>query len=110
MERPICFSLERQEEVRADSRAWANTGKRIAARMAIMAMTTSNSMRVKALCFIGDFLSWCLFDYHAVDMYIMVLKGKQCALGLARLNVGEDLFQHGNLPSFILQSLTWGWG
>ena len=28
--------------------AWENTGKRIAARMAMIAMTTSSSMRVKA--------------------------------------------------------------
>src|SRR5207247_5476931 len=32
---------------RAFSRAWAKTGKRIAARMAMMAMTTSSSIRVK---------------------------------------------------------------
>src|SRR5713226_7864269 len=39
--------LERQAVIRARSRAWANTGNRIAARMAIMAITTSNSIRVK---------------------------------------------------------------
>ena len=33
---------------RAFSRAWANTGKRIAARMAMMAITTSSSISVKA--------------------------------------------------------------
>src|SRR5438067_347892 len=43
----ICFMLERQEMVRAFSRAWANTGKRMAARMAMMAITTSSSMSVK---------------------------------------------------------------
>src|SRR5436190_125280 len=43
--RPICFRLEMQLVVRAFSRTWANTGKRIAARMAIMAITTSNSVR-----------------------------------------------------------------
>src|SRR5690242_9878193 len=42
-----CFLLERQEAVLADSRAWAKTGKRIAARIAMIAMTTSSSMRVK---------------------------------------------------------------
>src|SRR5262245_43129719 len=42
-----CFLLDRQEIVRADSRACANTGKRIAARIAIMAITTRSSMRVK---------------------------------------------------------------
>src|SRR5437870_4227204 len=39
--------LLRQLVFRACSRAWAKTGKRIAARMAMMAMTTSNSIRVK---------------------------------------------------------------
>src|SRR5439155_23655357 len=43
---PICLRLERQLVVRAFSRAWAKTGKRIAARMAMMAITTSSSIRV----------------------------------------------------------------
>src|SRR5579862_6220248 len=38
---------------RAFSRACANTGKRIAARMAMMAMTTSSSIRVKPLALGG---------------------------------------------------------
>src|ERR1700680_4405068 len=45
---PSWFMLERQLVWRALSRAWAKTGKRIAARMAMMAMTTSSSMSVKA--------------------------------------------------------------
>src|SRR5712691_7899467 len=45
---PICFWLERQVALRAFSRAWAKTGNRIAARMAMIAMTTRSSMRVKA--------------------------------------------------------------
>src|SRR5581483_1196455 len=40
--------LLRQLTVRAFSRACAKTGKRIAARIAIMAMTTSSSISVKA--------------------------------------------------------------
>src|SRR5579884_1220868 len=48
--RPICFVFERQEVLRAASRACANTGKSMAARMAIMAMTTSSSMSVNAEC------------------------------------------------------------
>jgi hypothetical protein len=36
-----------QEARRAFSRALANTGNRIEARIAIMAMTTSNSIKVK---------------------------------------------------------------
>src|SRR5690348_14377292 len=47
MARPICLALERQDACRALSRAWANTGKRIAAKMAIIAITTSSSIRVK---------------------------------------------------------------
>src|SRR5579859_1944247 len=47
--RPNCLVLLTQVMARARSRAWANTGKRIAARMAMMAMTTSSSMRVKPL-------------------------------------------------------------
>src|SRR5437764_165668 len=38
--------LETQVVIRAFSRACAKTGKRIAARMAMIAITTSNSMRV----------------------------------------------------------------
>src|SRR6266700_1176393 len=45
---PNCFMFERQLACRAFSRAWAKTGKRIAARMAIIAITTRSSMRVKA--------------------------------------------------------------
>src|SRR5437660_1732956 len=40
--------LEMQADIRARSRAWAKTGKRIAARMAIIAITTSSSISVKA--------------------------------------------------------------
>src|SRR6478672_8269684 len=47
MPNPICFKLLWQLARRAFSRALANTGNRIAARMAIMAMTTKSSIRVK---------------------------------------------------------------
>src|SRR5262245_27511393 len=40
--------LERQVAWRAFARAWAKTGKRIAAKIAIIAITTSNSINVKA--------------------------------------------------------------
>src|SRR5690242_15920003 len=46
----ICRMLEMQAVCRAFSRAWAKTGKRIAARIAIIAMTTSNSIKVKPRC------------------------------------------------------------
>src|SRR5450432_1973674 len=52
----ICLTLDVQDACRALARAWAKTGKRIAARMAIMAMTTSNSISVKPLCFINRLL------------------------------------------------------
>src|SRR5712692_8516522 len=47
---PIWRMLETQLVIRAFSRAWAKTGKRIAARMAIMAITTSSSIRVNPAC------------------------------------------------------------
>src|SRR5712691_5322401 len=46
MAAPSCLRLDRQLVWRAFSRAWAKTGKRIAARIAIMAITTSSSIRV----------------------------------------------------------------
>src|SRR5713101_429943 len=49
---PICLKLDRQVDIRACSRAWAKTGNRIAARMAMMAMTTSNSINVKPVRFL----------------------------------------------------------
>ena len=45
---PIWRTLEVQTVWRALSRACAKTGKRMAARIAMMAMTTSSSMSVKA--------------------------------------------------------------
>src|SRR2546422_570265 len=45
---PICLALERHAVWRALSRACAKTGKRIAARMAIIAITTRSSISVKA--------------------------------------------------------------
>src|SRR6185369_11245499 len=46
---PICLQLERQDAPRTLSRACANTGNRIAARMAIIAITTSSSISVNPL-------------------------------------------------------------
>src|SRR2546425_4308507 len=43
---PICRALERQVAPRAFSRAWANTGNKMPARIAIIDMTTRSSMRV----------------------------------------------------------------
>ena len=44
----ICFAPERATVFFAAAFACANTGKRMAARIAMIAMTTSSSMRVKA--------------------------------------------------------------
>src|SRR5262245_55448500 len=43
---PICLRLLTHVAARAFSHAWAKTGKRIAARMAMIAITTSSSIRV----------------------------------------------------------------
>src|SRR5437870_1602127 len=44
---PICCMFDRQAALRALSRAWAKTGTRIAARIAMIAITTSSSISVK---------------------------------------------------------------
>src|SRR6266568_2522598 len=49
-----------QDAWRAFSRAWAKTGNRMAARMAIMAITTSSSIKVKPRWRILDFGFWIL--------------------------------------------------
>src|SRR5687768_9352007 len=55
--------LERQLVMRAFSRACANTGKRMAASMAMIAITTSSSIRVKPRLFGGTgFISFPRFD------------------------------------------------
>src|SRR5207237_9883521 len=45
--RPICLKFDWHVDERALSRAWAKTGNNIAARMAIIAITTSSSISVK---------------------------------------------------------------
>src|SRR5579872_1392088 len=47
--RAIWRTLDTQLAARAFSRAWANTGNRMAARIAIMAITTRSSISVNAL-------------------------------------------------------------
>ncbi len=49
----ICLRLLTQDAARAFSRAFAKTGNRMAARIAMIAMTTSSSIRVKPLRLIG---------------------------------------------------------
>src|SRR5687767_14112798 len=62
MARLSCLRLLRLTDFFAATFAWAKTGKRMAARMAMMAMTTRSSMRVKARRAIVDksvqFGSW----------------------------------------------------
>ena len=53
IEVPTCLRLLTLEIFFAAALAWANTGKRIAARIAMIAITTSSSMRVKALFILG---------------------------------------------------------
>jgi hypothetical protein len=43
------LTFDKHTALRADSRALANTGKTIAARMPIIAITTSSSIKVKPL-------------------------------------------------------------
>src|SRR5207244_4195401 len=45
---PNCLTLERQDAARAFSRACAKTGNRMAAKIAIIAITTRSSIRVNA--------------------------------------------------------------
>src|SRR5690349_3847124 len=47
-----CFMLLSVAVALAAALAWAKTGKRMAARIAIIAITTSSSMSVKALVFL----------------------------------------------------------
>src|SRR4051794_7347830 len=64
-----CLVLERQVAWRALSRAWAKTGKRIAARMAMMAITTKSSMRVKPfLRAVSMVRSFWLSDHGRLDL------------------------------------------
>src|SRR5262249_452013 len=46
---PNCLQFDRHPVARALSRAWAKTGKRIAAKIAMIAITTSSSMSVNPL-------------------------------------------------------------
>src|ERR1035437_4834549 len=55
---PHCLRLEMQTIARALSLARLNTGSNIAARIAMMAMTTSNSIRVKASAARKSFSRW----------------------------------------------------
>ena len=58
--RPNCFSLFVQEMALAFSRALLNAGRSIAAKIAMIAITTSNSIRVNDLREMGGD-SHCLF-------------------------------------------------
>ena len=55
---PICLRLLAQLARLAASRARANAGSRIAARIPMMAITTNNSIKVKPLLMFMVLLSW----------------------------------------------------
>src|SRR5438067_1122945 len=57
--------LERQDVFRAAALAWAKTGKRIAARIAMIAITTSSSINVNA--FVRRTIR-CLLSFSAVPI------------------------------------------
>src|SRR2546423_6157656 len=63
-----CLKLLRQLVLRAISLACAKTGNKIAARIAIIAITTSNSMRVNALS---------LYDLIRIDLLKLELIKKK---------------------------------
>jgi hypothetical protein len=50
--RAICLVLLKQDVAFAAAFAWAKTGNRMAARIAIIAITTKSSIRVKPLRFV----------------------------------------------------------
>ena len=60
---PTCFKLEVHRIRKAFCFALANAGSSIAARMAMIAMTTSNSIRVKARRFLRRELFWKKMDF-----------------------------------------------
>src|SRR5437763_9802329 len=87
MANPVCLALLVPEAWYAFFRAWAKTGKRIAARIAMIAMTTSSSMSVKPLAF--RFCLRCLITPPLVQGRLRAAAGRQCAgrmlLTLARV-------------------------
>src|SRR5437867_2444079 len=95
---PICFSLERQAACRALPRAWAKTGKRMAARMAIMAMTTSSSMRVNALLECGNRLDLCTrSSWRTVGATTRVTVHKRRAIFLPKKGATRSHNEHRSL-------------
>lgn len=61
---PICFKLLKQLALRAFSLARAKTGNRIAANIAILAMTTKSSINVNAL----DLLNCRFIVYSSLNL------------------------------------------
>src|SRR6266508_3723151 len=90
---PICFRFEEQTACRAFSRAWANTGNRMAARMAMMAITTSSSMRVNA-AFRRDRMVGLLYGRKTED-HSLTGSTERC-LFPTRLDVPGALLRSGN--------------
>src|SRR3954452_21292757 len=68
---PSCRILLRQPARRARSLAVARVGNNMAASMAIMAITTSSSIRVKAVCVFKAFLPISIISSGATE-YLVV--------------------------------------
>src|SRR6266852_1436807 len=84
--RPSCFRLLRQADWRAFSRAWAKTGNRIAARMAMIAMTTSSSIRVKPRCRLNMILPpW----VPQAGFMACTLFSEPCGMGVLQVSAQE---------------------
>src|ERR1041385_3914294 len=79
MANPTCLRLFVQLIRCARALARANAGKSIAARMAIIAMTTNSSIRVKALiCFRKFFIEFAGFFFGLVDALQLSKKVLRC--------------------------------
>ena len=52
-----CFALLRQTDCFAAALAWAKTGKRMDAKIAMIAITTRSSIKVKAVVFNSECLN-----------------------------------------------------
>ena len=65
---PICFRLDVQLMLNALSRAFCNAGSSMAAKMAMMAMTTNSSINVNVL-----FIMAPVFNCFAVTLTLIFL-------------------------------------
>src|SRR4051794_20549277 len=99
--RVICLTLLRLTAALAACFAWANTGKRIAARMAMIAMTTRSSMRVNARLVDDRTVLESLRD----DGWSMKITSVECTHRRETLNNGCSI-QTGHAESAKMKSTT----